>query len=438
MDRRKIARARNHPSLRGVASQDETGELSWPLVDRRQGRTDPPSGRERRNDIDQDAIDQLSSANQLLLSLQKIAITLPSSLDLETVLDQAVAQVPELVGADIVTILLANKDATRLTIVRGRGSANLLEIAVKDLPPHIREALDLNRSIAIRLSQLEKGFAEEARVGAYCALRSRGMVVGLIAAEWRVEQDLKRQTQVLTGVADALGVAVDNAHIFRDIRRQSASDERRRIARDLHDRTGSGLAFVALELDRLQRNENDEQTRVEISTVREQVGLILAEVREMLFDLRVGLNGEVSLYDTIVDLSQRVTSRSRTLVTYELSDLPEVDAYLSNEIWEIIKEAIINAERHSQGTKIRITSVVTDSLWTLSIIDNGIGIQPENKRPDSYGLTGVLERAETIGAKIVIESPLRNKDYGTAVFISLPVSNNGDDNSATTDDSSSH
>ena len=438
MDRRKIARARNHPSLRGVARQDETGELSWPLVDRRQGRTDPPSGRERRTDIDQDAIDQLSSANQLLLSLQKIAITLPSSLDLETVLDQAVAQVPELVGADIVTILLANKDATRLTIVRGRGSANLLEVAVKDLPPHIREALDLNRSIAIRLSQLEKGFAEEASVGAYCALRSRGMVVGLIAAEWRVEQDLKRQTQVLTGVADALGVAVDNAHIFRDIRRQSASDERRRIARDLHDRTGSGLAFVALELDRLYRNENDEQTRVEISTIREQVGLILTEVREMLFDLRVGLNGEVSLYDTIVDLSQRVTSRSRTLVTYELSDLPEVDAYLSNEIWEIIKEAIINAERHSQGTKIQITSVVTDTLWTLSIIDNGIGIQPENKRPDSYGLTGVLERAETIGAKLVIESPLRNKDYGTAVFISLPVSSNDVDNSEITDDSSSH
>jgi signal transduction histidine kinase len=421
-----------------VARQDETGELSWPLVDRRQGRTDPPSGRERRTDIDQDAIDQLSSANQLLLSLQKIAITLPSSLDLETVLDQAVAQVPELVGADIVTILLANKDATRLTIVRGRGSANLLELAVKDLPPHIREALDLNRSIAIRLSQLEKGFAEEASVGAYCALRSRGMVVGLISAEWRVEQDLKRQTQVLTGVADALGVAVDNAHIFRDIRRQSASDERRRIARDLHDRTGSGLAFVALELDRLYRNENDEQTRVEISTIREQVGLILTEVREMLFDLRVGLNGEVSLYDTIVDLSQRVTSRSRTLVTYELSNLPEVDAYLSNEIWEIIKEAIINAERHSQGTKIQITSVVTDSLWTLSIIDNGIGIQPENKRPDSYGLTGVLERAETIGAKLVIESPLRNKDYGTAVFISLPVSSNDDDNSEITDDSSSH
>ena len=428
MDRRKIARARNHPSLRGVTSQDQTGELSWPLVDRRQARTDPPSGHERRNDVDQDAIDQLSSANQLLLSLQKIAITLPSSLDLETVLDQAVSQVPDLVGADIVTILLANKDASRLTIVRGRGSANLLEIAVQDLPAHIRESLDLNRSIASQLSHDAKGFAEEARAGAYCALRSRGIVVGLIAAEWREERDLKRETQVLTGVADALGVAVDNAHIFGDIRRQSASEERRRIARDLHDRTGSGLAFVGLELDRLQRNEDNEQTSYEISAIRQQVGSILAEVREMLYDLRVGLNGEASLYDTIVDLSQRVTSRSQCVVTFELSNLPQLDNYLSNEVWEILKEAIINAERHSQGTKILISSVVTDSLWTISVVDNGIGIQTKNKRPDSYGMTGIVERAESIGATLVIESPLRDRDYGTAISISLPV-NNDDESS---------
>ncbi|MEY4247086.1 MAG: hypothetical protein RIS69_633 [Actinomycetota bacterium] len=410
MDRRKIARARNHPSLRG-----QTGELSWPLVDRRQARTDPPSGHERRNDVDQDAIDQLSSANQLLLSLQKIAITLPSSLDLETVLDQAVSQVPDLVGADIVTILLANKDASRLTIVRGRGSANLLEIAVQDLPAHIRESLDLNRSIASQLSHDAKGFAEEARVG-------------LIAAEWREERDLKRETQVLTGVADALGVAVDNAYIFGDIRRQSASEERRRIARDLHDRTGSGLAFVGLELDRLQRNEDNEQTSYEISAIRQQVGSILAEVREMLYDLRVGLNGEASLYDTIVDLSQRVTSRSQCVVSYELSNLPQLDNYLSNEVWEILKEAIINAERHSQGTKILITSVVTDSLWTIAVVDNGIGIQTKNKRPDSYGLTGILERAESIGATLVIESPIQSKDYGTSISISLPV-NNDDESS---------
>jgi signal transduction histidine kinase len=183
------------------------------------------------------------------------------------------------------------------------------------------------------------------------------------------------------------------------------------------------LAFVGLELDRLQRIEDNEQTRFEISAIREQVGSILAEVREMLYDLRVGINGEASLYDTIVDLSQRVTSRSQCVVSYELSNLPQLDNYLSNEVWEILKEAIINAERHSQGTKILITSVVTDSLWTIAVVDNGIGIQTKNKRPDSYGLTGILERAESIGATLVIESPIQSKDYGTSISISLPVNN---------------
>ena len=118
-----------------------------------------------------------------------------------------------------------------------------------------------------------------------------------------------------------------------------------------------------------------------------------------------------------------MTSRSKCVVTYELSNLPQLDNYLSNEVWEILKEAIVNAERHSQGTKILISSVVTDSWWTIAVVDNGIGIQTRNKRPDSYGLTGILERAESIGATLVIESPLQSQDYGTSISISLPVNN---------------
>jgi signal transduction histidine kinase len=243
----------------------------------------------------------------------------------------------------------------------------------------------------------------------------------LIAAEWRHEQDLRRSTQVLTGVADALGVAIDNANIFREIRRQSANEERRRIARDLHDRTGSGLAFISLELERLHRNEADEQTKLEISTVHGQVTTILAEVREMLYDLRVGMNGEMSLHETIVDLSQRVTSRSQCVVTCELSDLPQLDTYLSNEVWEIIKEAIINAERHSQCTAIFISSVIEDSLWTISVVDNGIGIQPQYQRPDSFGLTGAQERSDAIGATLLIQSPHRNMDHGTRFSLQLAL-----------------
>ena len=412
--------------MRAVSGQDQTGELSWPLVDRRQMRGNPPTGIDRRQLVDSDDLDRLSTANQILLSLQKIAITLPSSFDLEKVLDQGVAQVQELIGADIVTVLLANDDETSLLIVRGRGSAQRLRIESKALPSHIAQALRYNHSVSSELSQTTRGFADEARLGSYCALRSRGFIVGLIAAEWRQRQDITQQTQVLTGLADALGVAVDNARLFRDIRQQSASEERMRIARDLHDRTGSTLAFIGLELDRLIRKESAKDKQAELSDIREHVSKTIGEVREMLYNLRTGRDGQNSLSDTVQEFAGRVSARAHVQVTCDFSAPVINDAFVTNEIWEMIKEAILNAERHSQASELVISTSIDDKDWVVAITDNGIGLKSADKRQDAYGLTGMLERAESLGAEISIMSPLSDKTYGTRVSITVPIEILGD------------
>ena len=407
--------------MRAVSGQDRTGELSWPLVDRRQMRGNPPTGIDRRQVVDGDDLDRLSTANQILLSLQKIAITLPSSFDLEKVLDQGVAQVQELIRADIVTVLLANDDGTSMLIVRGRGSAQRLRIESDALPRHIAQALHYNHSVSSELSQTTRGFADEALLGSYCALRSRGFIVGLIAAEWRQRQDITQQTQVLTGVADALGVAIDNARLFRDIRQQSASEERMRIARDLHDRTGSTLAFVGLELDRLIRKETAREKQVELSDIREHVSKTISEVREMLYNLRTGRDGQNSLSDTVQEFADRVSARAHLQVTCDFKAPVIDDAFVTNEIWEMIKEAILNAERHSQASELVISTSINEENWEVSIADNGIGLKSADKRHDAYGMTGMLERAESLGAEISIMSPLSEKTYGTRVTVTVPI-----------------
>ena len=407
--------------MRAVSGQDQTGELSWPLVDRRQMRGNPPTGIDRRQLVDSDDLDRLSTANQILLSLQKIAITLPSSFDLEKVLDQGVAQVQELIGADIVTVLLANDDETSLLIVRGRGSAQRFRIESDALPSHIAQALHYNHSVSSELSQTTRGFADEALLGSYCALRSRGFIVGLIAAEWRQRQDITQQTQVLTGISDALGVAVDNARLFRDIRQQSASEERMRIARDLHDRTGSTLAFIGLELDRLIRKESAKDKQAELSDIREHVSKTISEVREMLYNLRTGRDGQNSLSDTVQEFAGRVSARAHVQVTCDFSAPVINDAFMTNEIWEMIKEAILNAERHSQASELVISTSIDDKDWVVAITDNGIGLKSADKRQDAYGMTGMLERAESLGAEISITSPLSEKTYGTRVSITVPI-----------------
>jgi len=426
VDERKIARGRkrpaaNHPSMRVVTGQDQTGELSWPLVDRRQLQIQPPTGVERRQLATSDDLERLSAANQILLSLQKIAITLPSSFDLEKVLDQGVTQVQELIKADIVTVLLASPGATEMSIVRGRGSAQKTLLDTGSLPLHIVQALAYNHSVSSELSQTVRGFADEASTGSYCALRSRGFVVGLIAAEWREKRSVSQQTQILTGIADALGVAVDNARLFRDIRQQSASEERLRIARDLHDRTGSTLAFIGIELDRLIRNENESPKQVELTEIRGQVTKTISEVREMLYDLRTGQNGQNSLSQTVQDFAERVNTRSPIDVECDFHVPDIADTYLANEIWEMIKEAILNAENHSQGSHLLISTSTDEEFWTVSISDNGIGMNSKIMRIDAYGLTGMFERAESIGAEVSIVSPFAERSDGTQIVISIPL-----------------
>ena len=368
--------------------------------------------------------DDLAIANELLVALQKVALTLPSSLHLETVLDQAVEQVQLLIKSDVTTILLKQNNTDTYLAVRGRGSAVPTALEVSDIPAAALLCLGQNNSIRSEINAENLGFATEAVVGAYSALRSRGTVIGIIACEWRSMVNIDREVQVLTGLADALGVAVDNANLFKSLRLGGANDERRRIARELHDRTGSTLAFVGFELDRLSRKSTDTEQVRELRLMRTHITTVLNEVREMLFDIRVGEDSRSSIDAAIEELADRINNRSplevKVIVTADLKDALTPDPALMNEVWLIIKEAMLNAERHSQATQVEVRGRIRADHLLLSVADNGRGFNASDANPDSFGLTGMHERAIAIEAELHIQSPIAPSDIGTLVSLKVP------------------
>lgn len=368
--------------------------------------------------------DDLAIANELLVALQKVALTLPSSLHLETVLDQAVEQVQLLIKSDVTTILLKQNNTDTYLAVRGRGSAVPTALEVSEIPTAALLCLEQNNSIRSEINAENLGFATEAVVGAYSALRSRGTIIGIIACEWRSMVNIDREVQVLTGLADALGVAVDNANLFKSLRLGGANDERRRIARELHDRTGSTLAFVGFELDRLSRKSTDTEQVRELRLMRTHITTVLNEVREMLFDIRVGEDSRSSIDAAIGELADRINNRSplevKVTVTADLKDALTPDPALMNEVWLIIKEAMLNAERHSQATQVEVRGRIRADHLLLSVADNGRGFNASDANPDSFGLTGMHERAIAIEAELNIQSPITPSDIGTLVSLKVP------------------
>jgi signal transduction histidine kinase len=90
---------------------------------------------------------------------------------------------------------------------------------------------------------------------------------------------------------------------------------------------------------------------------------------------------------------------------------------LERELWQIIREAIVNAERHSKATELVVTATRQADMVTLCVRDNGVGLDATKARPDSYGLMGMRERAARLDAELHVRSV---EGGGTEMRIDLP------------------
>lgn len=389
--------------------------LGWPLVDRRRSRGgEAPDGVERRQRPSGSRLHQLAEANQLLVALHQVSQTLPTSLDLDEVLDAAVSQIRGLLGGDVVTVLVRDSTDNSFVPVRGRGSADGSPLT--DLPPSLEAAI--GQPTAVRFDRLEQGVgvAAEARCGVYVAATARHLPVALVAVESRTENAFAEDAvPLLTAVSEPFAVAVDNARLFRRIRTVAADEERRRLARDVHDRIGSSVALLGFEVDRIladaARGGDTEQS---LRQLRGQITTVVGEVRETLNDLRTEVTDERDLGGTLRSFLDRLSSRSGLITHLDL----EVDQPLprpqERELWRMALEALVNVERHSGASTVWVAWWSDGRNAELVIRDDGKGLRSDQRRADSYGLTGMRERAAAIGARLSVTGV---PEAGTTVHI---------------------
>ena len=198
-------------------------------------------------------------------------------------------------------------------------------------------------------------------------------------------------------------------------------EERTRIARDLHDtllQTFQGLMLRFQVVDDLLPPGKEKE---ELAATLECCDQAVTEARNAVSDLRscaaTGNDLSQALRDAGNELTRETTADFRFLVEGTARDL---EPMVRDEIYRIAREALRNAAAHSGANLIEVEIIYKEPLL-LRVRDHGIGIPPEflnDGRGGHYGLAGMRERAEAIGAELTIRG---GKDGGTEIDLSVPA-----------------
>ena len=364
---------------------------------------------------------RLADANTLLFQLHQVTQTLPASLDLDEALDATVAQVRELFDLDSLSILLFDDTDLRWHTERREGGRPPPVIAQEDLPPPLARAVRLRSLVSEQnlLAAGGPGLNPSSSSGLYAVLPARGSIIGLLTIEHGEPHHFTgRDVELLSGFVESAALAIDNARWFGRLRTVGADEERTRIARDLHDRIGQSLAYLAFELDRIVRNgANGADNTAALDNLRNDVRGVIREVRDTLYDLRTDVTDSQSLATTLEAFLKRVQDRSGLEVRLRAQEAGRLPLLQERELWRISQEAVTNVERHAKATQVTITWRCNGTTGRLEVADDGIGFPVGRAgRLDSYGLLGMRERAASIGATLTIDS---EPGHGTRVRCTL-------------------
>ncbi len=359
-----------------------------------------------------DRLGRLSDANALLYQLHQVTQSLPASFDLDEVLDGAVAQIEDLFDYDSMAVLLREDADERWRTVRRQRTRPPALMTDDDLAPPVRRCLAERAVLTVPnlLAGGGPGLSGSAASGAYAPLVARGVAIGAIVLEREDAHGFdRRDVELLSGFVEPAALAIDNARWFGRLRTVGADEERTRIARDLHDRIGQSLAYLAFELDRLVRKAGKEpEVRKPLDQLRDDVRGVIREVRDTLYDLRTDVTDTQSLPTILEGFLDRVRERSGLQAHLRTDERGRLPILQEREMWRIAQEAITNVERHAQASQVTVTWRCDGTHATLEVADDGVGFPPGKAgRLDSYGLLGMRERAESIGATLSLASEPR-------------------------------
>lgn len=360
-------------------------------------------------------LNRLEETNDLLAMLNELARVLPEPLDPRESSNLVREQLVRTFDADTIALLVYDEASDDWRPHIAKGCTLQPAASSAELHPLLREAAEADHAFvrALRDGAAAKesteraigGVGRRSRSGLYAPLRYRNRPIGVIAIESdRTNRYRPRDIELLDGAAEIVALTVDNARSFTRLKSFAADEERRRMARDLHDRLGQWLTYISLELERIITTAPSESTQLQ--ELYGDVQRAIEELRDTLYQFRAAVTEERPLDVVAAELVERFNRGGDTaaelVVTHPELRLP---VKVENELLRILQEALSNITKHAAASHVDIVWDAADGRGTLTIRDDGRGFDlASSVRDSAYGLVGMRERADNVGARMHVES----------------------------------
>ncbi|HMK07949.1 MAG TPA: GAF domain-containing sensor histidine kinase, partial [Anaerolineales bacterium] len=255
-------------------------------------------------------------------------------------------------------------------------------------------------------------------------LVARAQVVGVMSLAFDEPRSLRPdEIGLLEAVGAGVGVAADNARLYRQARRLAVLEERERIAMDLHDGIIQSIYAVGLTLDsaQLQLQTAPQESDTAMRQAIERLNGVIRDIRAYILDLqpsRVETDDLASALERLVNEFRANTLIEADLLTEDGLG-PSMDPAVRAALFHISQEALANVGKHARASHVWVSLRRGEAETILQVIDNGQGFDAgATPARLGHGLSNIVERGHAIGGGVDI---LSSPGEGTAVTVRLPV-----------------
>ncbi len=367
-----------------------------------------------------------------LEALHQVSREIISHLDLKQVLRLVTEKARELLKGDAALLCLLDEAGQFLNLHATSGPSDAiacLRTSVQETLPSrvlaVRSALPCTTEGCLGVCEI---IAADYRVSHIAApLRLGERTLGALCVGSSSSGNFTEEaTSLLTKLADSAAIALENARLYARAERLGILEERQRIAAEMHDGLAQTLSYLRMAL----RQVRDELEQGQVERARNALHLIQRgldqadrEVRAAIESLQEETPLHYTLQEQLATLAAEFSEQGPSVEWSAALNMPLIlPSQEAEQVLRVVREALLNAQRHSQAERIRICLEQNDGTLMVIIEDNGKGFDPGALALDSgrqhFGLHIMRARAARLGGQIEVQS---RPGEGTRVVLKWPA-----------------